>query len=49
MLLAISEIFLGFAGKTIYVNFLILSTRFLGKEDYENVTVGWLIIGYELY
>jgi hypothetical protein len=30
----------------IYLNFLVLLTRFLSKDLYEKGTLGWFIIGY---
>lgn len=45
-LLIISEFVTGFSNKMVYLNCLVLLTRFLNKSDYEMGTVGWFVIQY---
>lgn len=45
-LLIISEFIAGFSNKMVYLNVLVLLTRFLSKKDYEMGTVGWFVIQY---
>lgn len=45
-LLIISEFISGFSNKMVYLNVLVLLTRFLNKKDYEMGTIGWLVIQY---
>jgi hypothetical protein len=45
-LLLLAEFISGFSNKMIYLNFLVLLTRFMKKESYEIGTLGWLIAWY---
>lgn len=45
-LLLAGEVISGFSLKVVYLNFLVLLTRFLGKKAYEATTLGWLITRY---
>ena len=47
-LLWMAEIIYGFSGKVVYVNVLIICTRFLRKSLYEGTSVGWYIVAYAL-
>jgi hypothetical protein len=46
ILLFLADIIHGIAGKLIYINLMVMLTRFLKREDYELATLGWFIFKY---